>query len=381
MLKILSGRNYTPYTVQIPAQQISCPITVIGSAIPPNAPTVTDVGACTQEIAHSYKIVATDSDTAAQLHYGIDWNNDAVVDEWVPATGYVAQGTQQTISHIWMTSGSHTFKVIAVDSQGNHSTWTSHTVSCAITPSEPVVLITATPVEWGAVSTLQWSSTGASSCTGTGFSTGGSTSGTITTGPVTQTTTYSIMCDAATDFTTITINVCPSGYTGTPPTCTLSSTQCPPGYTGTPPNCAAVSSCPLGYTGTPPNCICSPSPICSGTNLVNSCTGAVIKACSYSCSNNACVVLAPQVVSWSVAPKLVSKGNTTNVSWEVKHVSSCTVTGTNGDSWTGLKGTKLSGPISSQTIFSLICQPLSGSAAGAVTRSTTVNITPTFIER
>jgi hypothetical protein len=86
------------------------------------------------------------------------------------------------------------------------------------------------------------------------------------------------------------------------------------------------------------------------------------------------------VISWQVAPILVKQSKTTNVSWNVEHVSSCTISGTNGDSWTGLIGTKVSGAINAQTVFTLNCAALAGSSAPNVTRTTTVNIVPTFIE-
>jgi len=80
-------------------------------------------------------------------------------------------------------------------------------------------------------------------------------------------------------------------------------------------------------------------------------------------------------------PILVKKNNTTNVTWNVEHVASCTVIGTNGDSWTGISGTEVSGPIPTQTVFTLNCIALAGSGAPNVTRSTTVNIIPTFQEK
>ncbi len=90
---------------------------------------------------------------------------------------------------------------------------------------------------------------------------------------------------------------------------------------------------------------------------------------------------APSVVSWTVAPLIVNQGHSTNVSWEVRNVSSCTVSGTNGDSWTGRTGTKVSGAINAQTIFTLHCTALAGSGAANVTRTATVNIVPVFQEK
>jgi hypothetical protein len=259
---------------------------------------------------------------------------------------------------------------------------------------------------WNTTAVIHWdASSNATSCTGTGFDTGGATSGDFITGPITQTTTYTITCtmnDGTTQInsTTIVVNACPVGYTGNPPVCTVSSSGCPVGYTGTPPNCAVASSCPIGYDGTPPNCIlatscpagytgtppacvCAPTDICSGNNVINSCTNAVIQACvsPAQCSAGSCIVPAPSVVTWSVTPLIVASGNTATVTWNIINVASCSISDTAGDTWTTLTGTQSSSPILSQTIFTLDCAALAGSGAPDVTRTATVNIVPTFNEQ
>lgn len=78
-------------------------------------------------------------------------------------------------------------------------------------PVAPTVTLTASPtsVEKGAASTLTWSSTNANSCTGTGFSAGGATSGSVSTGALTATTNYSVSCTGTggtgTDSETVTV--------------------------------------------------------------------------------------------------------------------------------------------------------------------------------
>lgn len=54
-------------------------------------------------------------------------------------------------------------------------------------------------------------------------------------------------------------------------------------------------------------------------------------------------------------PALVRSGDTTSVEWTALGVSSCTVTGSNGDAWTGLTGTFASKPIFSATTYTLRC--------------------------
>lgn len=60
-------------------------------------------------------------------------------------------------------------------------------------------------------------------------------------------------------------------------------------------------------------------------------------------------------------PKIVVRGNTTHVLWEVENANSCTVTGTNGDSWSGISGDKTSSPIGEETTYTLICAGEGGS--------------------
>ena len=183
-------------------------------------------------------------------------------------------------------------------------------------------------------------------------------------------------------------STCPKGFTLQNGQCVASS--CIPSYT-----CSGNSvlnsctgdttACASGQTCINGACLnsCNPTPICQGNNIVNPCTGAVISACvdPYICQGAACTIPAPQVVSWTVTPLLVKQNATTNVSWEVKYASSCTVTGTNGDSWMKLSGTKISGPIPAQTIYTLTCKPLAGSNASTVVKTATVNIIPTFQEK
>lgn len=176
--------------------------------------------------------------------------------------------------------------------------------------------------------------------------------------------------------------VCPEGFVGTPPACTpVSSSVCPAGFEGVPPNCTPITACPAGTTGTPPNCSCVPTSICSGNDVVNSCSGAVVSSCAAQCVNGACVVPDPSLVTWRVTPLLVRGGNTVNVTWEVTNVSSCSIHSTAGDAWNTLSGDHPSGPINSQTVFTLDCAPLVGSTAAHMTRSTTVNIIPGFQEK
>jgi len=112
-------------------------------------------------------------------------------------------------------------------------------------------------------------------------------------------------------------------------------------------------------------------------------------AYGYGCSANACLVPPSPGANSSIPsgiiakPRLVHAGNTVQVSWSIDNASSttCTVTGSNGDSWLGLaSSTKTSSPITAQTIYTLHCN---GSAVSILTydAQATVNIAPTFQEK
>lgn len=94
----------------------------------------------------------------------------------------------------------------------------------------------------------------------------------------------------------------------------------------------------------------------------------------------AALVPTPSLITWRVFPTLVQRGSGVTVSWEATNAASCSVTGTNGDAWTGLSGVHISGPIPAQTIYALHCPPLSGSPAPAIDKSVTVNTVPIFHE-
>lgn len=73
-------------------------------------------------------------------------------------------------------------------------------------------------------------------------------------------------------------------------------------------------------------------------------------------------------------PLTVKAGSNTTLIWETEGVDSCTVTGTNGDSFTGTSATRSSGTINEETIFTLACDD------GAVTDSVKVKVIPIFQE-
>jgi hypothetical protein len=162
--------------------------------------------------------------------------------------------------------------------------------------------------------------------------------------------------------------------------------------------CVTSQQCPAGYTGTPPNCepaSCNPGYICEadGNLHLQNASCIVSPVVGLNCGGNGCggdQCNAPpgaNIIKFTVSPTLVQSGNTTAVTWDVENVTACSVTGTNGDSWTGLTGTETSRqPITSQTIYTLHCSLLpgakntDGTTAVWVDQHITVNIVPAFNE-
>jgi hypothetical protein len=79
-------------------------------------------------------------------------------------------------------------------------------------------------------------------------------------------------------------------------------------------------------------------------------------------------------------PSLIRRGETTKVTWSAANVASCTVTGENGDSWTGLVspvGGRISRPITQRTTFTLTC--LGG--GNTLVKTAVVNVLPNWEEQ
>jgi|GEM_PF-4149437 len=136
---------------------------------------------------------------------------------------------------------------------------------------------------------------------------------------------------------------------------------------------------------------CTPSYSCSGSQITytnSSCVtsnyGAMCASPAFcSSGSSSCLYPSPSVNpggALTVSPKLVPVGKTTQVSWNISNVVSCTTTGTNGDSWSGLSGTKTSKAINAQTTYTLSCIPDDPSAP-VFTQSVTLNLVPTYRER
>ncbi|MDP1884395.1 MAG: hypothetical protein Q8L10_03410 [Candidatus Moranbacteria bacterium] len=126
--------------VTIPSQAISYDLTAVSSNNPPAIPVIT--GPTTGIVNTNYNFTATATDPDGdQLKYGIDWDNNNIIDQWLPGTGVVNSGISQTATRQWPTVGAKTFKVNACDSKGGCSAWSSPFRITISTPPDPCASI------------------------------------------------------------------------------------------------------------------------------------------------------------------------------------------------------------------------------------------------
>ncbi|MDO8514299.1 MAG: hypothetical protein Q7S50_02025 [bacterium] len=126
-----AGRSQGNFLLTVPTQTIPYPITVTDTTgSTPSAPTVSGSGQCTIGTSHTITFYSTDSD-GDQVRYGVDWDADGTVDQFVPSSGYVASGVAQSASRTYTTAGGKTIKVIAFDKPGFSSGWTTFRFTCS----------------------------------------------------------------------------------------------------------------------------------------------------------------------------------------------------------------------------------------------------------
>jgi hypothetical protein len=140
----------------------------------------------------------------------------------------------------------------------------------------------------------------------------------------------------------------------------------------------------------PPHC--TPSYSCSGQTIQytnNICQVSTVTTCVApafcSAGSSSCLYPPPSFIQsgaqtghLTALPSLLPKGTPTTLYWNVGNVSTCSLTGSDGESWTGTSGTHTTTPVSQQTVFTLSCAGLDSST---VNESITVNNVPVFQER
>lgn len=94
---------------------------------PPNPPTVTGPDQGNADTGYTFSFRATDPD-GDSIRYAIDWNNDGVVNQYVPGSGYVSSGTSKSAQKDWSSLGAKRFSVRTQDSFGRNSSWVEHMI-------------------------------------------------------------------------------------------------------------------------------------------------------------------------------------------------------------------------------------------------------------
>jgi hypothetical protein len=178
----------------------------------------------------------------------------------------------------------------------------------------------------------------------------------------------------------------PSGYIAANGLCFLQSTGCPEGYILEGNQCVIdpAQSCSPGYTrvnGTCEPTTCSASYICSGSNLYHqdaTCSATFVHTCTYGCATNACLFGGDV----RATPLIVRQGETATIAWRLireatgptVEPTSCSVVGTNGDTWSGANGSHETSALSAKTTYTFSCD-------GRALDNVIIHILPSWRER
>ena len=259
-----------------------------------------------------------------------------------------------------------TYSIVCTGRGGSANASTTVTVNA---PTPPTATIAANPasVTTGQSSTLTWSSTNATSCSGTNFSPNG-TSGTASVSP-TQTTTYTLTCTGAGGLgsastsvtfvppaaTTATISANPSTInSGQTSTLTWSSTNATV--------CTGTNFTPAGTAG---SLVVSPT---LNTTYTISCTG--VGGLASASSTISVVAPTTPTATISANPSTINSGQTSTLTWSSTNAASCT--GTNF-SPTGTAGSLPVSPTQT-TNYAVKCTGTGGIANASAT--VTINQLP-----
>ena len=121
-----------PYTLRVPQQSISCPITVVdATGMPPNPPTITQDPdtTCTPGSAFPLSLTATDPDRD-RIRFLIDWDSNGSVDEFVPPSGYISSGSMVRATRTYVAPGAKRVSVLVEDEEGLTSASRTSSFSC-----------------------------------------------------------------------------------------------------------------------------------------------------------------------------------------------------------------------------------------------------------
>lgn len=123
------------FVMQVPKQVISHTLVVSNATDQNDIPgnlfvSAVGGGSCIIGTPYSIQMHASDPNNVP-IRYGIDWDNNGSVDQFVPPSGYVASGTTQTASRTYTTPGTKTVRVFAQNQDGLVSASTTFSFICA----------------------------------------------------------------------------------------------------------------------------------------------------------------------------------------------------------------------------------------------------------
>jgi hypothetical protein len=256
----------------------------------------------------------------------------------------------------------------------------SATVSVAVDPPPaPTVMLSVVPTNLlaGEAATLTWSSSDAASCTASGGWSGSEPlQGSVSTGPLSATTSFSLNCAGPGGSTGQTVGVTVAGSAPVPaPTVTL---------TLNPTTIASGGSATLSWSTTNADS-CTASGGWSGAILTSGSqsTGALTATTSYTLTctgagGNAGATAAVTVtataaptVTLTANPTSIASGGSATLSWSTTNANSCTASG----GWSGARltsGSQSTGAITTTTSYTLTCT----GPGGSIGNTATVTVAP-----
>ncbi len=143
-----SGGSSGISTVTVPRQTVPYTINVTeAEGNPPGSPTVNAAGAgrCVVGEPYTIRMNATDPE-GDQIRYGVDWDADGSIDVYVPGSGYVESGIEQSATRVFSESGSHTVRVFAQDEDGFTSAYTSFSFVCGGDADDETISVLDGPI-------------------------------------------------------------------------------------------------------------------------------------------------------------------------------------------------------------------------------------------
>ncbi len=272
-----------------------------------------------------------------------------------------------------------TFTLTCTNGQGG-STSRSVTVTVASATPPPTVNFSASPVSVavGGSSTLSWTTTNATSCTGSGAWSGNKSvpNGSQSVGPLNVAATYNLSCmgPGGTTQRSVTVSILPAptiSFSANPTSVTAGGRSTLTWSSQNSTGCTASGA----WAGNKAASGSEQSPVINATSTFNlTCTGAGGSAGqSVTVTVNASPPPPAPTISLSANPTSVTAGGRSTLTWNSQNATTCTASG----AWTGTKpvsGSEQSPVINATATFNLNCTGAGGSTGRSVT--VTVNASP-----